>query len=72
MYLTEELRNTLRRKRQVSNYGWRSMTFSGAERTSRYKITKDKDDMNGAVKLDLADIHTTLYPITAALSYTIA
>ena len=48
------------------------MTFSGAERTSRYKIAKDKDDMNGAVKLDLADIHTTLYPITAALSYTIA
>ena len=48
------------------------MTFSGAERTTRYKITKDKDDMNGAVKLDLADIHTTLYPIMAALSYTIA
>lgn len=57
--------------RQVSNYGWR-MTFSGIERTSRYKITKDKDDMNSTVKLDLADIHRTLYPVMASLFYTIA
>lgn len=49
------------------------MTFSGIDRKSRYKITKDKDDMNSTVKqLDLAGIHRILYPVRAALFYTIA